>query len=256
MSQSLSNKVALVTGASRGIGRAIAVALAKQGATVAVHYGGSTEAANQTVSEVEAAGGKAFLIQEDLSQPGAAKHLFAKLDSELTTRTGTNKFDILVNNAGVAPFTPLSETSEEEFDNIFAINVRSPYFLAQEAATRLNDNARIINLSSVVSRIPGTAAPAYSMSKGAVDTLTEVLAGELGARGITVNAVAPGVIQTEMAEPLIEMAGEEGVHAMQSIKRIGQPGDVADLVAYLASEQSRWVTGQVIEVSGGTKIVL
>lgn len=255
MSQSLKDKVAVVTGASRGIGRKIATTLASEGALVAIHYGGSADAAKEVVAEIERAGGRAFTVQEDLSQPGAAKNLFTKLDAALQTLVGSNNIDILVNNAGIAPFTAFQDTTEEEFDKIFAVNVRAPYFLALEAAKRLNDNGRIVNLSSVVARLPSAAAAAYSTSKGAIDTLTQILAAELGPRGIVVNAVAPGVIQTDMAEPMLEMAGTEWITETQSVKRIGQTEDVADLVTYLASPASRWVSGQIIEAAGGARVV-
>lgn len=256
MAQILNDKVAVVTGASRGIGRGIAVKLAAEGALVVVHYGSSEAAAKEVVAEIEAAGGKAFAVQGDVSQPGAAKALFAKIDGELKLRTGSDRIDILINNAGIAPFTEFSNTDEAEFDRIFAINVRSPYFLAQEAAKRLNDDGRVINFSSVVSRLPVAAAAAYSVSKGSVDVLTRLLAAELGPRGITVNAVAPGVIETDLTEGLLQGDGPEWVKSSQTINRIGQTDDISDVVAYLVSSASRWVTGQVIEVSGGTRVVL
>ena len=254
MTQTLKGKTAVVTGASRGIGREIAQKLGKEGATVVVHYGGSADAAKEAVEQIEAAGGQAFAVQGDLSKAGAAKALFADIDSELEQRTGDKTIDILINNAGIASFTPLAETDEAEFDETFAVNVRASYFLAQEAVKRINDHGRIVNFSSVVSRLPVTAAAAYSVSKGAVDVLTRLLAAELGPRGITANAVAPGVIATDMAAGLLDPDSQEWVKETQTIKRIGQTDDVADLVAYLASPAARWVTGQVIEVSGGARV--
>jgi len=254
MTQTLKGKTAVVTGASRGIGREIALKLGKDGALVVVHYGGSADAARDVVAEIEAAGGKAFTVQGDLAQPGAAKDLFAKIDAELKARTGGTGFDILVNNAGIAPFVAFAETDEAQFDELFAVNVRAPYFLSQEAATRLNDNGRIINFSSVVARLPMPAIAAYSVSKGGIDVLTRALAAELGERGINVNAIAPGAIQTDMAEFLNDPDGAEFTKSTQTLKRIGQTDDIADLAHYLASPASRWVTGQVIEASGGARV--
>ena len=255
MTQTLEDKVAVVTGASRGIGRRIARRLAQEGALVAVHYGGSEAAAQEVVSEIEAAGGQAFAVQGDLAQPGAARALFAAVDAELERRTGSTAIDILINNAGIAPFTPFPETDEAEFDRIFAVNVRASYFVAQEASKRLRDDGRIVNFSSIVSRLPVTMAAAYSVSKGGIDVLTRLLAAELGERGITANAVAPGVIETDMAAELVQSEAQEWVKETQSVKRIGQTDDIADLVAFLASSQSRWVTGQVIEASGGARVI-
>ena len=254
MAQTLKDKVAVVTGASRGIGREIAQTLGREGALVVVHYGGSEQGAKDTVASIEAAGGKAFTVQGDLSKPGAAKELFARIDKELKDRTGTSTFDILVNNAGIATFTDFANTSEEQFDELIAVNVRAPYFLSQEAADRLNNNGRIINFSTVVVRLPLSAAAAYSVSKGGVDVLTRALAAELGERDITVNAIAPGAIETDMAEFLKDPEGAEFAKSTQSLKRLGQADDIADLALYLASPASRGVTGQVIEASGGARV--
>lgn len=256
MTQELTGKVALVTGGSRGIGREISKKLAALGALVAVHYGTNANAAAGVVKDIEQAGGKAFAIQADLEDPEAPAALFAALDRELKARTGSTGIDILVNNAGIAPFVSFADTRVDEFDRLVAVNLRAPYFLAQEAASRLNDGGRVVNLSSIVSRLAFQGAAAYSLTKGGIDVLTRLLAAEFGGRGITVNAVAPGATQTDMAEFLNDPEAADGIIASQALKRIGQPGDIADTVAFLASPASRWVTGQVIEVTGGAVVTL
>jgi 3-oxoacyl-[acyl-carrier protein] reductase len=254
MSRTLEGKVALVTGASRGIGRAIAVRLGKEGALVAVHYGKSKSAVDETVAAVEAAGGKAFALQADIDKVASIEQLFTQLDAELTARTGSSHFDILVNNAGVAPFVGWADTTEEQFDYMYDVNVKGLFFTTQKALPRLNDGGRIINISSAVTRIAFPGVPAYSSTKGAVDVLTLHLAAEIGVRNITVNAVAPGVIETDMAEFLGTPEGREMPLQIQALKRIGQADDVANVVSFLAGPDSAWITGRTIDVSGGTKL--
>ncbi len=255
MSKTLEGKIALVTGASRGIGRAIAIALGKEGATVAVHYGRNAAAANEAVAAVMAAGGDAFAIETDLAAKGAAPRLFAALDAELTRRKASNKFDILVNNAGIAPFVGFTDATEEVVDEIYAVNVRALFFVTQEALKRLNDGGRVISTTSIAARLPFSAVAPYSMLKAPVDNLTKLLAVDLGPRSITVNAVAPGAIATDMAEFLGTAEGREFAKSKQALQRIGQPDDVADVVAFLAGPAARWVTGAVIEVGGGSGLV-
>lgn len=255
MSKPLNGKIALVTGGSRGIGRAIAETLARDGALVAVHYGKSKAGADEVVAKIKSAGGDAFAVGADLSKKGAAQALFATFDQEVSKRTGDTKFDILVNNAGIAPFTSFADTTEDVLDEIYSVNVKSLFLITQEAVKRLKDGGRVISTSSVVARLPGVVAPAYSMLKAPIDNVTKTLATELGGRGITVNAVAPGVIDTDMASGLVnDPESQAFVLNMQALKRIGKAEEVADLVAFLAGPQSRWVTGQTIEVSGGTAL--
>lgn len=250
----LTGKVALVTGGSRGIGRAISLALARQGALVAVHYGKNKASADGVVEAISAEGGKAFAIGVDLAAPKSAEALFALLDRELTTRTGGPQFDILINNAGIAPFVGFADTTEAVFDDIYAVNVKSLFFVTQHAVGRLRDGGRIVLTSSIVARAPATFVPAYSMLKAPIDNLTKSLAVELGPRNITVNAVAPGVIDTDMAEFVRSSDGADMALSKQAIKRIGKPEDVADVVAFLSGPAARWVTGEVIEIGGGSAL--
>ena len=258
MSKPLEGKVALVTGASRGIGRAIAEKLAADGATVAVHYGRSAKAADETVAAIKKAGGKAYAVGTELNAKGAAAKLFAAFDAESKKHNGgETKLDILVNNAGIAPLVAFADTTEEQFDEIIAVNVRAPYFLSVEASKRLKDGGRIINLSSVVARLPAPGMEAYSLSKPAVSNLTRSLAAILGPKGITVNAVAPGVIDTDMTAAFTA-TDELTAHVIsgQALKRLGKGEDIADVVAFLAGPGSRWITGETIETSGGTRVAL
>lgn len=252
MSGSLEGKIALVTGASRGIGRAIAERLAADGALVAVHYGRNKSAADDVVANVAAKGGKAFAVGADLAAKDGVKTLYAAFDNELTARTGSNTFDVLVNNAGIAPFATFEDTTETVLDEIYTVNVRSPFFITQEGATRLRDGGRIVFISSGVVRTPFPDVAAYSALKAPIDNLTKTLAVVLGPRSITVNTISPGAIATDMGSFLQDPAMAEAVKGKQALKRIGQAQDIADVVAFATSADARWVTGQVIEASGGT----
>jgi NAD(P)-dependent dehydrogenase (short-subunit alcohol dehydrogenase family) len=254
MSKVLQGKVALVTGASRGIGRAIAKALAADGALVAVHYGKEAGAAEEVVTAIRAEGGQAFAVQADFAKNEGPRLLFEALDDELNVRTGSNQIDILVNNAGVAPMGALHELPEAEFDRLHQVNVRAVYFVTKYAAERIRDNGRVINVSSGVTRIGFPAAAAYAGTKGWVNAFTLSAAATLGHKGVTVNAVEPGVTATDMAAGIIAGAGEAAVLDKQVLKRIGQPEDIANLVRALAGPAGGWTTGQAIDVSGGSLI--
>ena len=246
----LSNKIALITGASRGLGRATAARLAEAGARVIVHYSASRDAADSLVSEIRAKGGQADAVGGDLAQPDAPHKL-----AEAVKALGISKLDILVNNAGVAQFATIEEQAVEDFDRHFAINVRAPYFLTQQLLPLLGEGSSVIFLSSVVARVAFENSSAYSATKGAVEVLTRNLALELGAQGIRVNAIAPGAIETDMAEAFLGTEeGREWVKSVQALKRIGQPDDIADVALFLASDQSRWIAGRSIEVSGGSRL--
>ncbi len=257
LTMKLGGKVAVVTGASRGIGRAIAARLARDGALVCINYRQDDDAASASVREVEAAGGEAFALRADVGSVDDLGRFFEALDAELTARRGDRRFDILVNNAGIAVVGPTATATEADFDRVFATNVKGPFFATQHAIPRLRDGGRVINLSSGLSRRPMPLYSAYSMTKAAIDTFTISLAAELGGRGITVNTLAPGLTATDMnagmrADP--KLAG--AFAAMTALGRIGEVGDIADAAAMLASPDSGWVTGQYVEASGGLGLVV
>lgn len=245
----LSNQTALVTGASRGIGRAAAAKLAAAGARVIVHYSASRDAADALVAEIRGKGGQADAVPADLAAADGPFKL-----AEAVKGLGIAKLDILVANAGVATFATIEEQTVEDFDRQFAVNVRAPFFTVQQLLPLIGDGARIILLSSVVARAAYPGAPAYSATKGAVDVLVRSFATELGPRGIRVNAVAPGATETDMASFLQDPAAREGVLAGQALKRIAQPDDIADVILFLSSDAARWVTGRTIEASGGSRL--
>ncbi|WP_374016371.1 SDR family oxidoreductase [Paenibacillus thiaminolyticus] len=251
----LKGKIALVTGASRGIGRGIAWRLAHEGALVAVHYGKRKKEAEQVVHAIQQSGGSAFAIGADVSALNGIRDLYAALDEALRERTGDHRFDILVNNAGIGQILTMEEATEESFDEVMSINVKAPFFVTQRALTRLNNGGRIINISSFVTRSASPSVFAYSMSKGAMNTLTLALAQQLGSRNITVNAILPGIINTEMnAGTLHNSDGQKYAAGLSALNRWGEPEDVADVASFLASSDSRWVTGQLIDASGGSHL--
>ncbi|WP_314589226.1 SDR family oxidoreductase [Paenibacillus terrigena] len=251
----LKGKVALVTGASRGIGRGIALRLAEEGAVVAVHYGRRHHEAAEVVQQIEQNGGSAFTLGADLSSINGINDLYHKLDDILRERTGDHRFDILVNNAGIGQILTMEDATEDSFDEVMNMNVKGPFFITQQALPRLKDGGRIINISSFVTRVASPSVFTYSMSKGAIDTLTLALAKQLGSRKITVNAIQPGIINTEMnAGTLQDLGGQKYAAGLSTFNRWGEPEDIADIAAFLASEDSRWVTGQCIDASGGSHL--
>ncbi|MBW8736091.1 MAG: SDR family oxidoreductase [Streptomyces turgidiscabies] len=248
----LTGRTALVTGASRGIGRGIAERLGRDGARVAVHYGRDEAAAKDTVASIEAAGGSAFTIGVELGRPGDAEAVWEAFDQR------ADGVDILVNNAGIgrsASIEAIEAIDEEEYDRVFAVNVKAPYFITKHGIDRLRDDGRIINISSGLAR--SAAMPdltAYSMTKGALDVLSRDLSKLLGARGITVNSVAPGIIDTDGTSEMLrasEDAREEEA-AISALGRVGVAADVADVVAFLASDGGRWMTGSWVDATGGS----
>ncbi|WP_314411648.1 glucose 1-dehydrogenase [Streptomyces sp. DSM 40484] len=249
----LSGKVALVTGGSRGIGRAIAERLAQDGAAVGVSYARDETAASETVETIRRNGGQAFAFRAGLGDRGDAARLWAAFDAAGTEHGLDGKLDIVVNNVGIGDFAALESLTEDAFDQVFAVNVRAPFFITQQALPRLRDGGRIINISSSVARLATPAMIAYGATKGALDNFSLTLAKELGPRGITVNSVAPGTVLTDAsaATLLNDPQAEEQAAALAALGRIGRPEDMADIVAFLASDDARWVTGQVIDATGG-----
>ncbi|MEU7763552.1 SDR family oxidoreductase [Nocardia sp. NPDC049190] len=252
--RALEGKIALVTGGSRGIGRAIAQRLGRDGATVAVAYARDETAAKEVVERIGKDGGRAFALHAELGSHGDAAALWAAFDVHADEYTPGGVVDIIVNNAGIGRSSDLASLTEDSFDEVFAVNVRAPFFIVQQGLRRLRDGGRIINISSGAARLAMPEIIAYGATKGALDTFTLNLAKELGPRGITANSVAPGIIDTDVNASWLRGDPQAEAHAaaMAALGRVGQPDDVADIVAFLASDDARWVTGRVIDATGGS----
>jgi len=244
-SSAFTEKTVIVTGSSRGIGSAIAQEFAAQGANVVVNYSGNRAKAQEVVERIEQQGGRAIAIQADISVIADIDYLFAQ------TIEAFGGIDILVNNAGLMHTVPLLQVTEEDFDRQFAVNVKGTFFACQAAARHLNEGGRIINFSTSV---VGAMFPGYSVyagTKGAVEQFTRQLAKELGLKGITINAVAPGPVNTEL---FLEGKSEQqvaGIVGMNAFGRLGETNDITGTVLFLASEEARWMTGQTLRVNGG-----
>ena len=251
MTSPLQGKAALVTGASKGIGRAAAGRLARDGAFVILTYASDRRGADEAVRSIEAGGGKAVAVQADISALAGIKNLFSGVDAALA-KNGFKSLDILVNNAGIYPMGTLFDTTEEVFDKTFGVNVKGLFFTTQEGVRRMGVGGRVINISTTLTRVGSGAMLAYSASKGAVDVLTRDMAVSLGPKGITVNAVNPGLVRTEGTAGMTASGDTVSYFSSQTaLGRLGEPDDIADVVAFLAGDNSRWITAQTIEASGG-----
>jgi 3-oxoacyl-[acyl-carrier protein] reductase len=245
----LTGKTALITGASRGIGRATALALAERGAHVLVHYARAVDEAVAVVETIRKAGGRAEALTADLAQPNAPFQL-----AKDTRAIVGDRLDILVANAGISKAATIEDTTLADFDNLFAINVRAPFFLVQQLLPILGEGSSITLLSSVVAHAVVGQLNAYAATKGAIDTLVKYFAAGLGERGIRVNAVAPGVVDTDMSSFTKTEGGRTIALGLQALKRIASAEDIAGVIAFLASDEARWITGDTIRVDGGSKL--
>jgi 3-oxoacyl-[acyl-carrier protein] reductase len=243
--KTLENKVAIVTGSSRGIGAQIAKVLSSAGARVVVNYSGNEKAASQVVAIIKAAGGEAIAVRADVSNAAEVKALFDAAIAQF------GKVDILINNAGIALYKRIQETTDEEFDRLMAINLKGVFVTLREAATRLETGGRIVNFSSSVTRLMLPTYGPYSASKAAVEQLTRVFAKEVGARGITVNSISPGPTNTELFTVGKSEEAIQRLAAMAALGRIGKPEDIARVVLFLVSEEAAWVSAQNIGANGG-----
>ncbi|MBB5413279.1 3-oxoacyl-[acyl-carrier protein] reductase [Paraburkholderia sp. HC6.4b] len=245
----LTGKVAVVTGASKGIGAAIAKALAAQGASVVVNYASSRAGADKVVADITAAGGKAIAVGGDVSKAADANGI---IDTAIETY---GRLDVLVNNSGVYEFAALEEITEAHFHKHFDVNVLGLLLVSQAAARHLGEGGSIVNVSSVVTRITPATTAVYTATKGAVDAITGVLAKELGPRKIRVNSVNPGMVETEGTHSAGVIGSDFETWAISTtpLGRIGQPDDIADVVAFLASDDARWLTGESLIASGGSR---
>jgi 3-oxoacyl-[acyl-carrier protein] reductase len=245
----LNGKTALVTGASRGIGRASAIALARAGASVLVHYSTGEQEADAVVAEIRALGGTAQKVQANLRDADGPHKLARQVRDVIGGR-----LDILVANAGVSKAASIEETSIDDFDSLFAVNVRAPFFLVQQLLPVMCTGSNVVLLSSLAARAAVGTLAAYASTKGAVDTLVKHFAAALGERGIRVNAIAPGVVETDMSNFTKTDAGRDMALGMQALKRLAQPDDIGDAVSFLASDAARWITGETLHVDGGSKL--
>ena len=247
------NKIALVTGGSRGLGKDMAISLAKKGIDVVLTYNSNKQKADETVKEIQALGQKGIAFQLDTSNTKLFDNFFKQVTEHLKEHTGSLNFDFLINNAGTALYAPFAETTEEQFDEIMNIHYKGVFFFTQKALPFINNGGRIINISSGLARFSFPGSSAYGSMKGAVEVLTRYLAKELGARGIAANIVAPGAIETDFGGGRVRANKEMNsqIASVTSLGRVGLPDDIGGVVAFLCSDEARWINGQRIEVSGG-----
>ncbi len=254
MERELSGKIALVTGASRGIGRATALRLGEMGAAVCVHYNNALGKAQDVVDAVAKMGSVAFAVQADLSARDGYAKLLQGFEAELVKRFGSPAFDILVNNAGTGTRAVIEDIDDAEFDRVIQVDLRSPFFLIKGALKRMRNGGRIVNVSSMGTRAAYPAMAVYAPAKAGLEALTLLLAAHLGPRGITVNAVLPGATATDFHPGASHPEQSKEIAKSIVLGRVGQPEDIADVIGFLASERGRWVTGQKIDTSGGQRI--
>lgn len=245
----LHGKTALVTGGSRGIGRAAVLSLAREGAQVIIHYGKAKEEAESIAAQIVANGGRAQAVGADMASSEGPHDLARKVRAIIGDR-----LDILVANAGISIPASIEDTKVADFDQLFAVNVRAPFFVIQQLLPILSEGSSIVVTSSLAAHAAVEGLAAYSMTKGALDTMVRHFALTFGARGIRVNAVAPGIVETDMSEFAKTDQGRQYAMDMQALKRVAQPGDIADAIAFLASNDARWITGDTVHVDGGAKL--
>ncbi len=243
--KSLHGKVAIVTGSSRGIGSEIALTLANAGAKIVINYVNNKPAADKVCAAILDAGGGCKVVQADVSDPVAVRKLFAAASEHF------NHIDILINNAGILLFKEIADIQDDEFDHIVDVNFKSVFYTLREAATKLSDHGRVVNISSTVTRMMLPKYGAYAATKAAVEQLTRIFAREVGKRGITANTISPGPIDTELFRAGKTAADIERMAAMAALGRIGEVDDIAQVVLFLVSDEARWITGQDIGVNGG-----
>lgn len=246
-------KIALVTGGSRGLGRNMAISLAKKGIDVIFTYNSNKQKADEVVAEIQSLGQKAAAFQLDTSNVKLFDAFFNQVTAYLKEQTGRTNFDFLINNAGTALYAPFAETTEAQFDSVMNIHYKGVFFLTQKALPFINEGGRIINISSGLARFSFPGSSAYGSMKGAIEVLTRYLAKELGPRGIAANVVAPGAIETDFGGGRVRDNKEINAHVanVTALGRAGVPDDIGGAVAFLCTEEARWINGQRIEVSGG-----
>ena len=249
----MNSKIALVTGGSRGLGKDMALSLAKKGIDVVLTYHSNKEEAEKVAAEINSLGCKASVFQLDAGDIKSFDDFYRQVTEHLTAETGSPNFDFLINNAGTALYTPFAETTEEQFDAALNIHYKGVFFLTQKALPFINDGGRIINISSGLARFSYIGSSAYGSMKGAVEVLTRYLAKELGSRGIAANVVAPGAIETDFGGGQVRDNKDYNaqIAGLTSLGRVGLPDDIGSVVAFLCSEEAKWINGQRIEVSGG-----
>ena len=252
-----SGKIALVTGASRGIGAEIAKKLAADGAEfIGVHYATNKDAALKVVKDINALGSKAVALEADLTNGiSGVKQLWTAFEDAVRLEYGTVHLDILINNVGIAPAIPFEDTSIETFEDVINVNVKAPYFITQTANPFIRNGGRIINISTGFTRVAAPTHTIYAASKGAIETLTLALAPLFASKGVTVNAVMPGTTATDMNKDwLANPEAHAEAAALSAFNRVGTTEDVADVVAFVASEEARWITGHILDATGGSRL--